>query len=592
MAEAATKARIAEALAIIDGFSTRLAADWPALKALEGAASSLESSGLTAEADYLRSLASGGDAARTGGPSQGIDSVLAASGVVTELQRRLALRDSSIALAKESGDPVLAKFITWAGEGVPPSAAGAVDLAALENLSRSLSRIAEVAAPLQKFMKEQWGNTDTKLLAKRAAESEVVSAPVPSRESFLAWIELAKRSPKLDAALDPRRAGTAAELLQQSLASRKRLEEEFKATPEKRLTDLEAAARLFLDELTALPFDAQTQPRIAEGVTKVEAQLRELKQGLENAVAVEGAKRAGSAKEVREGLTAQQTIVTTSESINAAWRSGRDKLLAATPDKDYAQLRVSADALRTALLNLDAKIGPGLHASGADEIGRAVAAASWAERERVIAGVLKDWKGVSADPEGEALAASAEPAAAAFATRRAELTALERDAAAIRTQVSAGGSLTEKTPSGEPLASLVERFRRSGLLADTALAAAVRPLLQEVESLERVEALVGAKELVAAAEGALPNNWPMALAAWRRLGRLTSPAWPDSFEALERGSGRLGPPAGGDVRLDLAGLAGIGCQGPTRHPLGTRLRGADRSRRDRRGGRHGRGHGG
>jgi hypothetical protein len=555
VAEPATKASIDEAMSIIDGFSVKLATDWPALKTLRDAAGSLEASGLTAEAAYLRALVAGVDpsgAGAAGGPTQGIDAVLAASGVVEQIQQRLALRDECVALTKSSGDPLLGRFDEWAVKTAGASSGGAVDLALLEGLSRSLAKVGEVAAPLVKFLKEQWSSTDVALLTKRVGETPALRVETASRESFLAWIDLAKRSPRLDAGADPRRSSAAPELLRQAEASRRRLVEEFKAAPEKRLADLSDAAERSFAELMALPFNAETQPAIAAGVPRVELQLRELKQGLENAVAVEGAKRAGSAKEVRESLAAQETIVARSEAINSAWRVGRDRLVQAIPDKDYAQLRVSTDALRAALLALDGAVEPGLPDEDADEAARAIAAASWSERERVIAGVLREWKGIEGDADGKALAAAGEKAAGEYARERSDMEASERDVATIRSQLAAGASLSDKAPGGEPLASVVERCRRSEVLKIGPVAAAVRPVMAEVESLERVESLVGAKELAGAAEAALPREWPAALAAWRRLGRLSAPAWPSSLETLRREAALsarlLEAIAGADVR--------------------------------------------
>jgi hypothetical protein len=108
------------------------------------------------------------------------------------------------------------------------------------------------------------------------------------------------------------------------------------------------------------------------------------------------------------------------------------------------------------------------------------------------------------------------------------------DRRVVAAAVEAGRSLHDRTSSGEPLASVVERWRRAEPMRAGGVAAAARPLLEEVEALERVESLVGANELATSAEAAFPDRWPVALASWRRLGRMASPAWPDSFGALQR----------------------------------------------------------
>lgn len=538
--EDTARQRIAEANAVIDGFSSRLAADWPLAGDAVAAASSLETSGLVKEAGFLRSLVPNPRAKTAAELDAGIETLLGASRVVEDLEQRLAIKDECAKAAAATGDPVLAGFSKWA-DATMLRAAGPVDLAAVEALSRSLAPVVEVATPLRKFIDESWSSTDKAVLGRRIAAAPGVEAAAPTRDSFVTWVRLARESPSLDPDTDPRRASTARDLLAQVQTARGRLESDLKAAPAPRLVEIQSGAAAALKELDDLPFNAQTQTRIAEALPRIESQLREAKQGFENAIAVETARRAGSAKEVRDGLTAQATIVSRSDAVNTTWREQRDKLLASHTDAEYAQLRVKADRLRELLTSLDEAVPPGLEASGLPGWESDIVQESWAMREQLLASTLKGWGGMHADEDGSLLSAARDRISADFARTRQSLSTLATDLRKLEGLLRDGDSLSQSGPDGDSIAALAARGRASDLLRNERLAAAVRPVLVEVDALEKVEAMHSAAELLAGARAALPDRWALALASWRRLGSLVGaagqgasepPAWPATIDDL------------------------------------------------------------
>jgi formylglycine-generating enzyme required for sulfatase activity len=118
-----------------------------------------------------------------------------------------------------------------------------------------------------------------------------------------------------------------------------------------------------------------------------------------------------------------------------------------------------------------------------------------------------------------------------YAEVRRQVTALQADVAMIERLLRAGYALSDPV-EGASVAALFSRWEGDALAAEPAVAAALQPTVAHVRLLRDIGAGTDRARLCSLA--AESPEFTVALAAWRRLGELTSPVWPHALAELEQ----------------------------------------------------------
>ncbi len=527
-------AALSRVRAVSDGLS---ASSWQLLGSIAGAAEALQSVGRGPESALARHIVANVAPGKTGDLAASIDAALVAGPVFQRIADNLKTLDRASGTLGDTRDPLLLAFGPWAATQLtlqrasPGPASGAAqraEMPALLEFDRRLDEVARLAFRLSAFVAEKWQATDHQLMVARSPV--YASASLPGAEVFESWLREAASYPLLDAASDPRRSspvrGVLAEVAANIDTLTGTLNVDADAGAPQRHADLVAR----LEQLDRLAWNSSTRRDIETGLAELQTQAAALRQTLANQLAQEQGKRAGSAREVRQGLSSTDSIVARSDAVNAAWRAARDRLLANIPDEQYVQLRLKAQELQQALTAFNSAVPPGLETSGQTAPWAGVIATeSWARREQLIKDALAGWQTGPQTPDPAALAGAQGAIAADFGSWLSSAQSLIADTWAIQRMLDAGFDLREQE-NAATVESLYQSASHTGALKSPAVAGAVAPIFERVEALRAMESRQDPAALLAQLNSAKPDRVEIAVAAWRRLGQL--PSWPATARQL------------------------------------------------------------
>ncbi|MGE3109843.1 MAG: hypothetical protein AB7O77_16015 [Phycisphaerales bacterium] len=536
------KERTAEALRVVESVRTALSAErWPALSDLRELERRLRQVERTRDADVVGTLVRGATIDESKDLAGGIDRVLSAQTPAASLRRSLKVLDDASAAADSVADPELSRLRAWVSQQIaaippaPPETGAGGAAAVLQALDASIAAIAHDVGPIATFLQSNGSNIDQALLASRRG-ADAAAAPL-SAHSLRAWLDDAALSLKLSPDSDPRRSWDAPRLLDGVAATRGRLESELKVPLAPELTAEQARLADRLNELKSIAWNAGTKAQLEAAIPALEASLRALSQRLDNAFASERIRLQGSAADVRAQLQAQRTIVSRGEAVNDAWREERDSLMARYSDAQYPQLALEAGTLRERLVAFDDAVPAPLALPAAGRRwASALNDASAAAREEAIRDALGSWRGAggfAGDADGTKLSAAQHAVSSAVQGWLREATSLAGDAERAEGLLDQGYSLSEQSPNGSTIASIVASWKSSKLVQTESVAAAIAPIRDRAQALTQIEQTTDRLRLLSIISTTQPETPERLIGAWRQLDRVDPPGWPASLVQLE-----------------------------------------------------------
>jgi hypothetical protein len=218
-------------------------------------------------------------------------------------------------------------------------------------------------------------------------------------------------------------------------------------------------------------------------------------------------------------------VIANSAAINAAWKSWRAALDARAAFLDPRELAATAEQYRSWLVALNDSI-PSMNgaAPGSPAWATALVAEGNAQREAALRRVLARIEPQAPALDDPAVEAEIQAARRTLAAWNARAQLLAADLLVIQDSLAQARPINE---GGEvSIRGLSEKWTREGLTRQPAVRAAVAPVLDRVEALERVELETDAArllQLIRAGSSAAPE---LPFAAWRRLTGRGEAVWP------------------------------------------------------------------
>lgn len=528
----AAQDRIKQSLTLMGGIARELSAEaWPALRQTVAVEKRLRELGRAADADFLRTVADGASVTDSRDLAPGIDRLLTVAPTVQSLTAKLATIDAASAAAAASGDAELTRLPGWLASQLAPGSADQPELAGLQALDTAAGKLAEPLAPLVEFLTQNAPNLDRGVLgAKRSAQA---GSPL-SREGLISWLDDAKNSLKLPVELDPRRAWTMEKLLADAAGLKARLQGELKKDPDAALVAREKKLADEIAALKALAWNSDSRAQLTRVMPRLETDLRLLVQDYDNLYSTEKVRVQGSAQEVRQQLKSQETIVVRSEAINAAWRAERDRLLAAFTDSQYAQMGDKVARVRARFIALDEALPAGIKVeAGGRRWAAALITEVQSERERRLQAAIQAWSAAGADESGDRFKAMQETLVADFSKWADGIDRLATDLAGVETLLNQGYGYDEKPAGGVAIRTTLAPWSESPIVKSPTISSAIAGLMDRARALEALEKVQDRFGLLAAFSSSTASNPEQAVAAWRQLGKLASPAWPADIKQLD-----------------------------------------------------------
>lgn len=521
-------------------------ATWPALKQAVSLEKRLRDGGgwgieRVENANFLQEILVAATITSSHDLASGIDRLLdpAVARTVQSLSEKLQTIDTALAAAKASGDPELARLPAWAMTQLGGGAPADTDqkqggLAGLQALDTAAGKVAQPLAPLIEFLARNATNIDRDALnAKRAKQAS--SAGGLSREAIVSWLDDARKSVKLSAELDPRRTWTMDALLADAAAFRTKLQSELGKEPDPALVAEEKKLADEVASLKLLTWNSDTQDQLTRVRPRLETDLHSLVQKYDNAYSTEKVRMTGSAKEVREEFKRRETIVR-SDVINAAWRAERDRILDAFLDPQYTEMGAKVERASARLVALDEAVSVGIKIEpGVRRWAAALISEAQNERERRLDAALKTWSAAGPDDTGDRFNAMQDSLVKDYSKWTDEIDRLATDLASIETLMSQGFGYDEKPvdpPRSASIRGLLSPWLDSQPLKDPGVLYAIEGLISRAKALQEQEKVQDRQALRGAIASATFSNPEKAIAAWRQLGNLKTPAWPADLNEL------------------------------------------------------------
>ena len=549
-------ARTEEALAVVrDIKSTFHKSKWPKLEQLAELAGQWEQHGWLKPANYLFSLVFAIEPRR---PNDEVDILVPDPQVAAKVDHLLAVHDKTLPAIEarwqeierarkaleSSGDPILKQFAELCPEEMK-SQTGKGRAEDLQELQAGLDDAAKLTTSLARFVEGEWKTRVARdLFRKDSAAARTFDGKV-TRHTIRVWRERVKDYYVLKPDEDPRGtqkdwdkrfAGVQAEV--NKLA-------EFGDAARERASQYRArlaTARKAVARLLERPAVRKNRDSLADEADSTRTTLDKLKEDVAQRVIV----YMGDPSDWYRGVQAFE--FKSSAVLNTEWQKRRGQLLAGIkPDQlkadsaAYRGLRPKVDTLRDALAQLEADeaLPRGMpqqaRKHGARPWYKAFTAEVSGRRERALQRALSLGSGQDAVPDlgGERFRASWQELCGDYRRWRDGVAAA---AAALGTIEDGLDDLylldEEPHGAGKTLATLFGDLRRTPILQTPELTRVIEPVAGRIERLRRIAALSDRQALAQTALGAPERE--VALAAWRRLGSLDKPPWPDTTDELKQ----------------------------------------------------------
>ncbi len=233
-----------------------------------------------------------------------------------------------------------------------------------------------------------------------------------------------------------------------------------------------------------------------------------------------------------EARPAAAAPLTSSQAINDAWTSWRTALEARASFLDPRELETRLNEYKAWLAQLDASVPVAATVpADAPQWRRNIAAEYTARREAGLRQVLARVEPQAPILDDPALNAAIDTLKRDLASWQRRVELLAADLATIEQNLALARSLDEGNTSSTR--TILEKWMREGLTRQPGLRAAIAPILDRVETLERVETTAGTGEVLRVLS-TTPDDRPAVLfAAWRRLAARGQAAWPANADELQ-----------------------------------------------------------
>lgn len=530
--EAVEKTR--RALETIEGIAKALGPKgWPALKQIKDLVTEYrDGRGWRKQAAYLKSV----PAELTFGPelAKRVDQVAAAAAKARALEEKWLRIGKHVEALKASGQPLLAMF----GDHVrlrtqTPDGAGAAD--DLDAMDAELDEIIALAEPIVAYVQPGWQkNLDMAEVRRVPPVAVPPSAEKLQAQHFRRWhqaIQLPKYA-VLVTASDPRKKDGWQQKQQGLLTDAKAdVDELRKVHTHKDVPKLEAKHKQLSEALDALakkPWDRANKQAIELAVADL---LPKIKSFRDQAGLILGDARGGVEGHLK-GLPAR---VSGSGQINLYWQKHL-KDLAKIPS--LAELRPKSTKFRADMETLDSELQVALPGVGGADWNKELSEkVLLAKREETLAAALAGlaWRD-GAVARDAAFEARWKKLRADFEQWRSEAAGLMTAFNGIEAALDGGALLDEKPASAdETIEQLRARWQGKPIWKNAAVVRALKPVTDRLDRLAEIAKLTDRKQLAReASKKVVGGQFEAPRAAWKRLGELTSPAWPASREELDR----------------------------------------------------------
>ncbi len=226
-----------------------------------------------------------------------------------------------------------------------------------------------------------------------------------------------------------------------------------------------------------------------------------------------------------EPPAATEPVVPGSPAINSAWRSWREALQARAAFTDPRELAAKAEEYRSWLVLLDSRLTrPSVPDARPDTWQAALAAEGMAQREAALRRVLARVAPSAPLLDDPALQADIEAVERSLKAWSSRANLLAGDLVTIEHGLAEARTLDEGGPAS--IRALAEKWLREGLTRQPGVRAAVAPVLDRVEALEKIERQTSTEQLLQAAKDAAATRPELLFAAWRRLAGRGQAVWP------------------------------------------------------------------
>ncbi len=534
-------AKVRQAAGVIEAVRTTLSPDkWPKLRDLKKLAEAWAGRGWARPSRFVASyvdavrpdanLATSADrlAAFAHNPTVGaIEPVWAA---MQECQKKL----------DASRDKVAARFLKWAqDEGRSEGTEGAEG--DVEGLLKKLQAARAIGADLAKASEDMAAKkVDGERFLAEASVHAADDATV-MEHTFRRWLKDVGDYYYLSP--DPR--GTPEEWSKRTakvagdIAELEKLGDEGKGQAGKFRDALASAMKAKLDAMWKLVPIRRDEHLVKRSADEAREELQQLHARVQGAIIL----FAGSSKEWLEGTLRFEFA--SAPAIQAAWERARTALLGNVKPADleadrdkYLALRNQVHRFREGLDRLDAELPKDLPEAaekhGARQWYNAFLRRARQKRDEALRALLQGIAGGKDVPDlasDEAAKARAD-AAKAFLQWREELAALVASASAVEEALDNCYLLAEKPPGmAEPLGTAFQQVAQARFLAsEDELKRALDPIAQRMARIEEIQGVRDRAALAERGRGAASRE--AVLAAWRALGALAEPPWPNSAEEL------------------------------------------------------------
>ncbi|MBM4038421.1 MAG: hypothetical protein FJ290_07895 [Planctomycetes bacterium] len=456
---------------------------------------------------------------------------------IEEAQKKL---ESSAAERRTPDDKVVAKFLKWAQDEGRSEGAEGVE-ADVEGLLKKLQAARAIGSDLARAADDMAAKkVDSERFLAEASVHTAFDGTV-MEHTFRRWLRDAGDYYYLSP--DPR--GTPEDWSKRTakvagdIAELEKLGDEGKGQAAKFRQALASAVKAKLDAMWKLVPIRRDEHLVKRGADEAREELEQLHARVQGAIIL----FAGSSKEWLEGTLRFEFA--SAPAIQAAWERARKALLGNVKPADleadrdkYLALRNQVHRLRDGLDRLDGELPKDLPEAAEKHSARqwynAFLRRARQKRDEALRALLEAIAGGKDVPDlasDEAARARAD-AVKTFLQWREELAALVVSFSTVEEALDNCYLLAEKPPGmAEPLGTTYRQLSQARFLSsEDDLRRALDPVAQRVA---RVGEIQGIRDRAALADrGMRAGSREAVLAAWRALGSLGDPAWPNSAEEL------------------------------------------------------------
>lgn len=542
-------ARTRAAMDLISGLERSVSSEsWAARRTVEQAAREAERRGWAALGSSLMGV-SGGVRLDGGGALASLTGVIEAAEPSGRLLAALGRFDAAAraAAAGAPGDERIARMPELLGSVQGPSEADAAEAAGV--VAARVEGLADLGESVAGLVGQRWNQIDAAYFLAESAAGGAGGAV--DERTYQTWMQEIRREAytSLAAEADPRRSWDVERRLTQmgeSIGALAEAQTPIDPADVARLQTELASLNRGVADLNAESWDRTHEAWVRQGAASLDRRVTALQNGFD---ALTGQLQAQWERETSR-LAQRSRIEVGSETLQEAWRTRRDELLARyTAPERLTALTDAADALEDGLRRIDAAVPevevPRDRPGGVDV--DALERALESERERWVSRVLGTlaWDGNQMDMAGlDAAAGEATRDGRAWLDRVGEAC---HDMAAAERLLGGAYALDEAGPDGGTLLDLAESAGADRI--GTGVAEVFGGISSRIQDQRRATLLRGTAELRALAG---ERNAPLgvSMAAWRTLEATGWPASPEQVRqeaALARGlaerAGALGEAA-------------------------------------------------